>query len=54
MAMKESHDNLEPLAIGKSAYSVRNKEELQIGDGKAQRKKRPVSLGALPKDNISS
>jgi superfamily II DNA/RNA helicase len=26
--MKESHDNLEPLKIGKSAYSVRNKEDL--------------------------
>ena len=27
-AMKESHDNLKPLAIGRSAYSVRNREEL--------------------------
>jgi hypothetical protein len=45
--MKESHDNLEPLRIGGSAYSVRNREDMkQISENK------PVSLGSTPRDNI--
>ena len=56
-AMKESHDNLKPLAIGRSAYSVRNREELdKLAEGNSRKPvlKKSVSLGALPSNLHSS
>ena len=50
--MKQSHDNLEPLKIGGSAYSKRNREEM-AAEGKGF-ENRPVSLGSRPKDHIAS
>jgi hypothetical protein len=46
--MKESHDNLEPLKIGGSAYSRRNREDMEAEGGEV----RPVNVGAKPKTMI--
>jgi hypothetical protein len=48
--MKESNDNLEPLQIGGSAYSKKNREEMV--DSGAEIK--PVNVGAKPKELIAS
>lgn len=48
--MKLSHDNLEPVKIKGSAYSLKNKEDL-IKENKTNGKK--VNLGTKPKDRIS-
>lgn len=47
--MKESHDNLEPLKIGGSAYSKKNREDMQAEGGEV----RKVNVGAKPKTLIA-
>ena len=46
--MKESHDNLEPLKIGGSAYSMKNRETFESEGGQVK----PVNIGAKPKNLI--
>ena len=48
--MKESHDNLEPLKIGGSAFSNRNKQQL-AQHGIAEKE---VTMGTKPRDQVSS
>jgi len=46
-AMQESHENLEPIQIAGSAFSMRNKEDFAKGGNK-----KPVSLGAKENDRL--